>query len=157
MYVEQSGNPASNTLVMLSSMKAYILPKPTGDWQLIQNVTNIEGAAYAYDFVDDVSMQADVREEGEGRISAKLFDRYNYHFWDGSGLEMIDPNDIAGVFTTIEARTLLDNADDQQSAKILVSRGADNSESPSAQWDQWKTNGDVSPLCNLVFACPQVP
>lgn len=136
----------------LRKMKAYMLRKSDTQWVLLQNVSKIGGAAYAEDFVDDVSKDADARDEGPGSVSVRVGRGFNYHFWDDAGRVDIDPEDIAGIFTTMEAKSVLHDAndpDDREEAKYLLSVGADYWLDKAAQWDQWKTNGDVSWLYAL--------
>ena len=145
IYNDSEGNPAENTRVEMREMKAYVFSLEKQAWLLLQEAERIEGAAYVEDFVDDESKPADVRYD-EGLVAVKLEKGYNYHFWPASGRVPIDPDDIGGIFTTIQARLLVDNPDvpdDREQARLLLSMGADYWLSLAAEWDQWTTNGDV--------------
>ena len=53
---------------------------------------------------------------------------------------------VAGVLVTTQARLVLDDPngpDDRDQARYVLGVGADYWLSLAAQWDQWKTNGDV--------------
>lgn len=147
LYEDASGNPASNTRVQLRSIRLYVLSKADGNWHLLQSSAMVHGAAYVEDFAGDVNKPPAVRYEADGTLSVQAGDGYNYHFWPASGRASIDPADIAGVFSTVQARLILDDPngiDDRASARYLLNMGADYWLSLSAQWDQWKTNGGVA-------------
>lgn len=146
VYEDAEGNPATNTRVQLRNMKAYVLSKKDGAWRVVQESVSVDGAAYREDFVADVNKPADVRAEAEG-VSVKLEPNYNFHYWPTSGRTEIDPTDIAGIFTTMQARLIVDDEnkpDDRDKARYLLSMGADYWLDLTTQWDQFKTNGDVA-------------
>ena len=146
LYEAVGGNPASNTRVQFRRMKLYVLSKREGKWRLLQQVDKVEGAAYREDFVNDESKAADVRNEPDGTVSVKAGNGYNYHFWP-PGRAAIDSTDIGGVFSTVQARLIPDNPsqpDDRDKARYLLSMGADYWLDLAAQWDNFKTNGDVA-------------
>lgn len=145
VYEDIHGNPASNTRVQIRNIKAYILSRKDNQWHTIQDSKLVEGRAYLEDFADDVSIPAATREEADGSISIKAGNGYNFHFWTPSRAS-IDPSDIAGVFTTVQARLIIDNPslpDDRANARYLLNMGGDYWLDLDAQWDYWKTNGDI--------------
>ena len=146
IYEAAEGNPAANTRVQIRNMRAYILSKTDGEWHLIQDSTLVSGAAYREDFAGDVNRPADIRREPDGTLSVTAGEGHNFHFWPASGRVPIDPEDIAGVLVTTQARLILDDPDqpdDREQARYVMGVGADYWLSLTAQWDQWKTNGDV--------------
>ena len=146
IYNDAEGNPAENTRVEMRGMEAYVFSLEKREWLLLQEAERVEGAAYIENFVDDVNKPADVRYDDEDLVAVKLEDGYNYHFWPASGRVPIDPDDIGGIFTTIQARLVVDDPDvpdDREQARLLLSMGADYWLSLAAEWDQWTTNGDV--------------
>jgi hypothetical protein len=146
LYEAAEGNPATNTRVHIRDMRAYILSKADGTWQLIQDSPLVSGAAYREDFAGDVNRPADTRYESGGTLSVTAGEGHNYHFWPSLGRVPIDPHDIAGVLVTTQARLILDDPkgpDDRERARYVLGVGADYWLNLSAQWDQWKTNGDV--------------
>jgi hypothetical protein len=53
---------------------------------------------------------------------------------------------VAGIFTTVQARLVIDNpqqVDDTSQARYLLSMGGDYWLNLTAKWDNWKTNGDI--------------
>jgi hypothetical protein len=146
VYEDAEGSPATNTRVQLKNIKTYLLSKEEGTWQLVQATQDVQGAAYREDFEDDISKEANLRTEDEG-VSVKLEPNYNFHYWPPTGRVEIDPNDIAGVFTTMQARLIVDDpskSDDRSKARYLLSMGADYWLDMDAEWDDLKTNGDVA-------------
>ena len=141
VYEEQNGNPAMNTRVQLRNIKAYMLSKSDGQWHLLQSSIYPEGANFREDFVGNVNQPANIRYEGDGSISVTAGGGYNFHFWP-PGRASISPNDIAGIFTTIQARLIIDNPtkiDDRVSARYLGHMGADYWLNLNAQWSSETT------------------
>ncbi len=145
LYEAATGNPATNTRVQIRNIRAYMLSKRDGQWYLLQSSTRVEGAAFREDFAGNVNKAADIRYEPDGSISVKAGQGYNFHFWTPSRAS-IDPNNVAGIFTTVQARLVTDNpqqADDRFQARYLLGMGGDYWLSVTAKWDNWKTNGDI--------------
>ncbi|MEM1096712.1 MAG: hypothetical protein AAGJ10_19100 [Bacteroidota bacterium] len=148
LYEDVQGNPATNSRVQIRNLEAYILRKSDGQWHRTHSDAVVEGAAYREDFVNDINKPADARPEPDGGgLSVTAGDGFNYHFWSRVGRVSIDPDDIAGVFITAQARLVLtdpDGPDDRESARYLLGVGGDYWESLTAEWDQWTTNGDIA-------------
>jgi len=146
LYEDAAGNPARNTRVQIRDMRTYVLSKKDGKWHLIQQSRGVEGGAYREDFAGDINKPADIRNEPNGSISVTAGGGFNFHFWPSSGRASIDPNDIAGVFITVQARLIIadpDKPDDLSQARYLLSAGGDYWSSLTARWDNWTTNGDI--------------
>ncbi len=146
LYEAASGNPATNSRVQLDGLKTYVLSKATGQWTLLQDAA-VEGSAFRADYVNNVNKPANVRNEGDGSISVIADDGYNFHFWPRAARATINPQDIAGVYTTVQARLVVDNLaepDDRASAQYVLGMGADYWLSPEAGWDNFTTNMDVA-------------
>ncbi|MDZ8224899.1 MULTISPECIES: hypothetical protein [unclassified Nostoc] len=144
LYEAAQGNPATNTRVQIKNIKAYYLSKLDNKWHLIQNSTKVEGAAYREDFSGNASTAANIRYESDGSVSVKAGNGYNYHFWP-SGRAAINPYDVRGMFTTVQARLVVDNPkkrDDRSQARYLLNMGGDYWLNLTARWDNWKTNED---------------
>jgi hypothetical protein len=146
LYEAASGNPAWNSRVQLRNIQTYVLSKRTNTWTRVQLSGKVAGSAYREDFVGDVNKPADIRVEATGGVSVTAGGGYNFHFWPVYGRATIDPNDIKGVFTTVRARLILNDPngpDDRSKARYLLGMGADYWLNETAQWDNFKTNGDV--------------
>jgi hypothetical protein len=136
LYVPTSGNPATNTRVNIRNMQTYFLSKSTGKWLLLQNTSVPDGADYFEDFSGDANIPADVRTEPDGSISAKTTAGYVFHFYP-TDRATINPNDIGGIVTTLQARLIADNPakpDDRSIAKFLVGSGADYYPALTGSW-----------------------
>lgn len=144
LYEDAEGNPATNTRVQIRDIRAYIL-RGDGQWHLLQSSQRVEGALYREDFAGDVNIPGEIRREDDGSISVIAGQGHNFHFWTPQR-SPIDPDDIHGVFTTVQARLIVDDPalpDDRHTARYLMSMGADYWLSTTAQWDNWTTNGDI--------------
>ncbi len=146
VYEAAKGNSASNTRIQIRDIKAYVLSKRDSKWYLLQSSRGIDGNAYREDFAGDINKPADVVYQQDGSISVKLSKGYNYHFWCSCDRVLIDPNNISGIFTTVQARLVVDNPqkpDDRTQARYLLSMGGDYWLNLTAKWDNGKTNADI--------------
>jgi hypothetical protein len=82
------------------------LSKTDGQWHQVQSSQRVEGAAFREDYVGNINQPANIRSEPDGSISVTAGGGFNFHFRP-SGRASIDPNDISGVFTTVQARLIL--------------------------------------------------
>jgi hypothetical protein len=145
LYEAAQGNRATNTRVQLKNIKAYYLSKLDNKWHLLQSSTKVEGAAYREDFAGDINKPADIRYESDGSVSVKAGNGYNFHFWPASGRAKINPYNIRAMFTTVQARLVVDNPgrpDDRSVARYLLNMGGDYWLNLNARWDNWRTNED---------------
>jgi hypothetical protein len=145
LYEDAKGNPATNTRVQIRYIRTYVMSK-SGQWRLLQAAKKVVGAAFVEDFSDDANKPADIRNEPDGSISVTAGGGYNFHFWP-QGRATINPQDIGGVFTMVQARLIVDDPmlpDDRNKARYLLSMGADYWKDLTAQWQaDWSANGGV--------------
>ncbi|MEH2435542.1 MAG: hypothetical protein V7K25_15060 [Nostoc sp.] len=144
LYEAAEGNPATNTRVQIKNIKAYYLSKTDKKWHILQSSVMVEGAAYREDFSGNVSRGADIRYESDGSISVKAGNGYNFHFWPPSRAS-INPLDVMGMFTTVQARLVVDNfnkPDDRSKARYILSGGGDYWFNLTARWNKFATNKD---------------
>ncbi|MBW4641979.1 MAG: hypothetical protein KME23_02990 [Goleter apudmare HA4340-LM2] len=145
LYEAAQGNRATNTRVQIKNIKAYYLSQLDDKWHLLQSSTKVVGAAYREDFAGDINKLADIRDESDGSVSVKAGNGYNFHFWPTTGRATINPYDVRGMFTTVQARLVVDNPrkrDDRSQARYLLSMGGDYWLNLTTKWDNWKTNED---------------
>lgn len=146
LYECDKGNSATNTRVQIKNIKAYILSKQDGKWHLLQSSTGVQGAAFREDFVGNANKPADVRTEPDGSVSAKAGGGDNYHFWSPTSRGSINPNDLGGIFITVQARLIVDDPrqrDDRSQASYLLNMAGDYWLNETAEWDNFKTNADI--------------
>jgi len=150
IYETADGNPAKNTRVQIRKMRAYYMSKDKREWVVLQAIDPIEGDAYVEDFVDNVSIKADIRDESNngGGISVTAGNGYNFHFWPAGSRASLNTDDVAALFTTFQARLILKDEnkfDDRFLADYLAGCGGDYWKNLSAQWSaDWTANGDFA-------------
>ena len=157
----------SNTRIQLRNVHAYVLSRLDRRWHLVQTSALTAGGFFLEDFANNGSLAANERSEASGGISVKLVQGRNYHFWPGVrhadgtvggaaratfnqtslGSSFNPQTDILGVFTTFQARLIVDNANaasDIDRCKVLGQSGADYWRSADAQFaSDWSNNGAV--------------
>lgn len=146
VYEAATGNSASNTRIQVRDIKTYLLSKRDGKWHLLQSSRKVAGNAYREDFAGDLNKPADVRYEQDGSIAVKVAKGYNFHFWCTCSKVAIDRNDIGGIFTTVQARLVVDNPrkpDDRAQARYLLSMGGDYWLNLTTKWDDGTKNADI--------------
>ncbi len=157
LYEWIEGNPATNTRVQIKDLEMYYLSKSDRKWHLLQKSVGVDGAAYVEDFAGDVNKPADKRIEPDGSVSVKAGGGYNFHFWSKLGRVKYPVNDVAGIYTTVKARLIVDKADlpdDRATARYLMSAGGDWWQTLTVAWDQWKTNADMG-ISRFRFVTPE--
>ena len=145
LYEDIAGNPATNTRVQIRNIEAYLLSKRDNRWYILQSSRLVHGAAFREDFANNTNKPADIRYENDGSISVTAGGGYNFHFW-ASNRTAIEPNDIGGIFTTVQARLVLNNPslpDDRDKARYLLDVGGDYWLNLTVGWNYWKTNGGI--------------
>jgi hypothetical protein len=151
LYEAREGNPARNTRVQLRDIRSCVLSKADGQWQQLQYVHRIEGAAYIEDFSGNANHPADVRNEQDGTISVTAGDGYNFHFWPSTitftSRVTINPADIAAILTTCQARLIVGNPalpDDRATARYVMNMGGDYWIDLTAAWaPNYQHNDDI--------------
>jgi len=147
VYEDDRGSPTTNTRVQIRDIRAYVLSRRDHQWHLLQSSRSVQGDAFREDFSENFNTAADVRDEEDGGVSVYLTEGYNFHFWDADGRVVIEPSDIGGIFTTVQARLISENpalTDDREQARYLMSMGADYWIDLSSGWQaDWTANGDV--------------
>ena len=128
LYRDADSPLSENTRVQIRNIQAYVLSRKAKRWRRVQNALLVEGAFFREDFADNVSFPADTRPEPDGSISVSLTQGCNYHFWPITGRVEIDPADLAGVYTTVEARLVVEDPrkpDNRHDARYVLSMGGD--------------------------------
>ena len=152
VYIPREGSQATNTRCQIRNMKTKLLLK-SGTWITVQSSVTLEGAAYREDFANNASMSAAARDESAngGGLSVLVGVRdwagHNYHFWPSGGRAEVDVANVTGVFTTCEARLILDNPrgpDDRAQCKNLLQMGGDWWLNKTTGWlPDWSANSGI--------------
>lgn len=146
--VYRDTNPilTTNTQVEIKNIQAWYLSKRDTTWKKWVQTSEIDGAYYLEDFADDVNEPASIELLPTEGVAVQIIEGYNFHFWSKSGRVSINPNDILGVWTSVEGRIgLIDLAkeDDRDKANFMMSMAGDYWLSLTAEWDYFRTNGDI--------------
>jgi hypothetical protein len=149
-YIARTGNTATNVRVQIRNVKTKLLKK-NGKWIIVQS-GNILGAAFVESFANNENKPADIRNESAngGGVSVIVgigdYAGYNFHWWLGPRAA-VDVNDIVGVFTTCQARLIVDNPDlpdDRANSKTLLDMGADWWLNMTTGWlPGWSANSGI--------------
>ncbi|MFI5240708.1 MAG: dockerin type I domain-containing protein [Candidatus Saccharimonadia bacterium] len=128
IYADATTTEPANVRVEMKNMETYLWSNSAQKWNRVQSTVTIQGAHYVEDFVGNVSIAADARTEADGGISTTMVSGYNFHFYPPSRATVPNPSDVGAVFTTYQARLILDNpagANNLAQAKYLANVGAD--------------------------------
>ena len=75
---------------------------------------------------------------------------YNYHFWPSGGRALVDVNNVVGVYTSCEARLILDNPsgpDDRAQCKNILQMGGDWWLNTTTGWlPDWSANSGIGAM-----------
>ncbi len=150
VYIPRTNSTALNTRCQIRNVVTKILKKD-GLWYTVQS-GQPKGAAFVEDFANNGAMDAGVRDESSngGGISVIVgvgnWAGHNYHFWV-DGRAQIDPEHIDGVYTSCEARLIVDDpskTDDRANCKNLLQMGADWWLSVDAAWlPDWSASSGI--------------
>ncbi len=140
LYEDAKGNPATSTRVQIRNIKTYVLSKRDNAWRLVQSSKDVGGSAFIENFSNNTNKPADLRIESDGYQSVTAGNGYNFHFWPNASRAEIDPGDMGGIFTTVQARVI---GPDSSQAKYLLNMGGDWWIDQNAGWDNFKTNGGI--------------
>ena len=145
IYPPEDGELPANVRVQIRNARLWFLSRRDGEWHLLKASAGVEGASYRLDFAGDESVPTDIRKEEDGSVSVRMAPGRNFHFWPPDGRVEVDPDDVAAMASSFEARLLVaDPAKpaDLGSARLLGSCGGDFWQARDSRWDKWKTNGD---------------
>lgn len=127
VYTDTSGVLPPNTRVNIRRCQVWWLRASTGQWVLGVNEDAPEVESYDENYSGG-PYALDQRLEPDGSVSVKPDIGHNAHGFTPFPRCPIDPNDVGGVVSLVEARLILDNAggtDDRAASKYMVEAGAD--------------------------------
>lgn len=88
--------------VQLRNLQAWVLPKDSTTWQNVQATSELQGAAFAEDYVG-ASVPAHYVAKDSGTAVTPVA-RHNFHFWPSSGRVSLRPAQVLGVIVAVQAR-----------------------------------------------------
>jgi hypothetical protein len=128
VYLEAGTEIPDNVRVEIRNIRAYYLSKRDSTWHVLQKDASMEGMNYPGDFKGN-PIPSNTRLEVDGSRSITMIKGYNYHFWPLKAQKVkIDTTDIGGIFTTYQARLILDDPkgpDNIGKAKFMAQSGGD--------------------------------
>ncbi|NJD07032.1 MAG: hypothetical protein FIA97_11120, partial [Methylococcaceae bacterium] len=127
VYRDVSDSQDTNTRVELKNIYSYVLSRSTGKWGLLQYSVSVGGVSCTEAYIGACSTP-DFKYLSQGSVAVKLAHGRNLFFSPNTSRASIDPNDIAGIFTTVQARLVVDDpskASDVSTARYLVDMGGD--------------------------------
>ena len=152
VYIPVKGSKATNTRCQIRNLTTKLLLK-SGKWIMVQSSDAPQGAAFREDFANNESKDAGLRSEtanGGGAsfiVGVGPWADHNYHFWPKGERAVIDVDNVVGLYTSCEARLILDKPDgpdDRAECKNLLQMGADWWLNQSTGWlPDWSANSGV--------------
>jgi hypothetical protein len=151
VYIPFQGSQALNTRCQIRNVISQLLMKD-GKWYTVQN-GNPQGAAFIEDFENNASINAGMRDESGngGGISVIVgvgpWQGYNFHYWSTGMRAIVDVDSVVGVFTTCEARLIVNDTsliDDRVICKNILQMGADWWLNQTIGWlPDWSANAGI--------------
>jgi len=151
VYIPIEGCQATNTRCQIRNVISKFLMND-GNWYTVQS-GDPQGAAFVEDFANNVSIDAGIRDEAEngGGVSVIVgvgsWTGYNFHFWADVPRATVNIDSIAGVFTTCEARLIMDDTnkpDDRAICKNVLQMGGDWWLNQTIGWlPDWTANSGI--------------
>lgn len=155
VYIPRSGSSAVNTRCQIRNLVTKLLLK-NGQWKTVQFSAAPEGAAFAENFANNASMDAQSRSEasnGKGLsiiVGVGRWAGHNFHFWPTGGRANVDVDNVIGVYTSCEARLIksdLNGSDDRALCKNLLQMGADWWLDKGVGWKpDWSANSGLGSM-----------
>ncbi|MCU0314981.1 MAG: hypothetical protein MUC92_00145 [Fimbriimonadaceae bacterium] len=147
VYLADGTAMPSNTRIQVADVQAWMLNKKTSKWIMVQHSEVPSGAFYREDFAEDKNVPSDAKPEKGGGVSIQLKKGYNYHFWPTGDRYVFKKEEIGGWYFTVRTRLIVadpSQPDDRSKAKVMMGVGADYWSTPTAGWDNFKTNADLA-------------
>ena len=129
IYSDASNVQPANVRVELRNMETYVWSNTNHAWTRVQAAAHVDGAHFVEDFAGNAATPTDLRAEPDGGVSTGMASGFNFHFWPATGRGALpNPSDVGGVYTTVQARLILDNPsgpDNRGQARYLANTGGD--------------------------------
>jgi hypothetical protein len=127
LYRDASDSVDRNTRIEFRDMEAYVLSKTTNTWSLLQGSVSVRGRTWN-EANEGHSSAPKFRNSADGSVSVKLAHGRILNFFPKTSRGSLDSSDVAGIFTTVQARLIVDKAnrpDDRAVAKYLIRVGGE--------------------------------
>ena len=147
IYSDSSNTQPANVRVELRNMETYVWSNSGHAWIRVQTNSRVDGAHFVEDFAGNAAVPTDLRNEPDGGNSTGMVSGYNFHFWPTDGhASLPNPSDIGGVYTTVQARLILDDPsgpDNRSQARYIANTGADWWRTANASYGDGSNNPGI--------------
>lgn len=135
VYECASGNPQPEVQTELQGIQTFVLSKRTRKWRRLNQLDQIDGAAYHEDYAGDVHTKTATSQTPSGGIAVSVGRGRNFHFWPKAGRATIDPSDVGAVVALVRARLVAATVSEKKRTPcIILSVGADYWRTLTARW-----------------------
>jgi len=121
VYAVAGAPEPTGVRVELKDIESYLFLKGQGKWVRAQASVQVTGWHDADDF-SNAGTAVNWNSEPDGGISADLVNGYNVEFYPTGGRGTMDPTDVEGAYTTVQARLI---GPDAGTAQYLANMGGD--------------------------------
>jgi hypothetical protein len=133
---------ASNVAVEMRNMLTYMKSRSTGRWTLLGGPAYTTGTYYGKPNTGLPAMDEVMLSSTSTSSVIKVPENrgYFWHGWWGAGRLPVNPNDIAAMFVTIQARLVVadpSRADDRARAQVGLQVGADYYLTTTSIYPEW--------------------
>ncbi|HSX47872.1 MAG TPA: hypothetical protein VLF63_03795 [Patescibacteria group bacterium] len=128
IYADATTVEPSNVRVEVKNIECYLWSISSKKWLRTQAYATVVGGHYLEDFSTNSPLSAALRTEPDGGISTTMISGYNFHFYPTARAIIVNPTDIGAVFTTYQARLIVDNPtgpNNISTARYLANVGGD--------------------------------
>jgi hypothetical protein len=147
IYADATNTHPANVRVEVRNMETYVWSNSSHAWTRVQGTARVDGAHFVEDFAGNASIPTDLRNEPDGGNSTGMVAGFNFHFWPtGMRGNLPNPADIGAVYTTVQARLILDDPngpDNRDQARYVANTGADWWRTTSAPYGDGSNNPGV--------------
>lgn len=140
LYQCAGTTPSKNETVDLSDLQSWVLLRGAAHWRRIQFTSDMQGAAYAEDFVGPTVAAHYVAGPDGTRVEPVV--GHNFHFWPSAGRVSLRATDVLGLIVAVRARLGSSVPRGATSPCLVLSVGGDMWKSPTAQ-PGGSSSGDV--------------
>ena len=121
VYAVAGATEPTGVRVELKDIESYVFLKSQDKWVRAQASVQVTGWHDANDFSNS-GLAVNWNSEPDGGISADLVSGHNVEFYPTGARGTIDPSDVAGAYTTVQARLI---GPDAATAQYLANMGGD--------------------------------
>lgn len=133
-------NPLKPSRIAIRRLQTFICAQSSEgfQWSLVQE-GEIEGRQFRADFTNNASQSAAVFQQTSEHAEIEFARGAAFHFWPRAGRFTLPDQSHCGILVILQAKQL-----DGDANNLVVGLGADYWTTPTAAWDNYKTNKDLA-------------